>query len=85
MFFHFLKKSSMSGNPERERERESKSAESKQVRRLAVINFLLILTVAFLVKVLFDLNRSLANPPHQSGSFVSPSQVANQNRLDTNQ
>lgn len=61
-----------------ERERES-----KQVRRLVIVNLLLIITVAFLIKVVFDLAKSLENPPRQSGVFVLPSPESNQGRIQS--
>lgn len=58
---------------ERERERVnadvSSGSERRQVRRLLVLNLLLVLTVAFLIKVVFDFARDLEHPPKSGDVF----------------
>ncbi len=43
--------------------------ESKLVRKLAILNILLTLTIIFLIVVLFDLASYFENPPWVSGVF----------------
>jgi len=43
--------------------------EKRFITRLIIVNILLILTVAFLIMVLFDLGRYFENPPRSSGIF----------------
>ncbi len=63
---------------ERQRERERVNAgvppgsERRQLLRLAVINLLLVLTVAFLIKVVFDVASDLKHPPQSGGVLYIP-------------
>ena len=43
--------------------------ENRSITRLIIINILLILTIGFLIMVLFDLARYFENPPRSSGIF----------------
>ncbi|NCN95076.1 hypothetical protein GW951_01990 [Candidatus Wolfebacteria bacterium] len=43
--------------------------EKRFITRLIIVNILLILTIGFLIMVLFDLARYFENPPRSSGIF----------------
>jgi len=52
-------------NPGKETDKEK----DRKITRLIIINILLILTIGFLIIVLFDLARYFENPPRSSGIF----------------
>jgi len=49
--------------------KETDKEKDRKITRLIIINILLILTIGFLIIVLFDLTRYFENPPRSSGIF----------------